>query len=50
MLEGKQPKTTHTAVEYKNILWGKQNLSEYFFTCPNMTDLGGKLHVINCSN
>jgi len=28
-------------------LGGEENLIEYFFTSPNMTDLVGKFHVIN---
>jgi len=27
---------------------GEQNLPEYFFTCPSMTNLVGKIHVKNC--
>jgi len=29
---------------------GEQDLHEYFFTCPNMTNLVGKFHDINCLN
>jgi len=38
-------------VEGDKIIWGsEQTLPKYFFTCPNMTDLVGKFHVINCLN
>jgi len=32
------------AIGDKNSLMGEQNLLEYFFTCPNMTNSVGKIH------
>jgi len=38
---------TNTTEGDKNSLGGEQNLPEYFFTCPNMTNLVGNITKVD---